>query len=248
MLKAVLTAVPSSAMTCFLLPIGLCKMIQSALTRFWWDSNTGKKKMCWLSWDTLTKSKGMGGLGFKDIQTFNIALLVKIPWRMLTNPNCLLFRVLLGKYCHKAPLLKVQLVKGASHRWIGILAGRDLLASHIGRAVGEGTEIKVWSDAWMSTTSHIIPYGPLKECTNDLYVSELINRGTCEWNKEMISRIMPDFVDDILAIKPSKTGARDSYIWYPAKYGVYSTKSGYAAAIAKEPLDNNSPLDSFDWH
>lgn len=44
MLKAVLTAVPSFAMTCFLLPVGLCKMIQSALTRFWWDSNTGKKE------------------------------------------------------------------------------------------------------------------------------------------------------------------------------------------------------------
>ena len=62
MLKAVLTAVPSFAMTCFLLPVGLCKMIQSALTRFWWDSNTGKKKMCWLSWDKLTKPKSLGGL------------------------------------------------------------------------------------------------------------------------------------------------------------------------------------------
>lgn len=205
--------------------------------------------MCWLSWDKLTKPKSLGGLSFKDIQTFNIALLAKLPWRILTNPKCLLSRVMLGKYCHKAPLLKVQLVKGASHGWTGILAGRDLLASHIGRAVGEGTEIKVWTDAWISTTSRIIPYGPLKEGTNDLYVSDLINRGTCEWNIEMISRIMPDFVEEILTIKPSKTEARDSYIWYTAKSGIDSAKSGYAAAIAdKELLDSSAPLDSFDWH
>ncbi|KAH0932941.1 hypothetical protein HID58_010058, partial [Brassica napus] len=99
-----------------------------------------------------------------------------------------------------------------------------------------GTEIKVWTDAWISTTSRIIPYGPLKEGTNDLYVSDLINRGTCEWNIEMISRIMPDFVEEILTIKPSKTEARDSYIWYPAKSGIYSAKSGYAAAIADKEL------------
>lgn len=125
-------------------------MIQSALTRFWWDTNTGKKKMCWLSWDKLVKPKGMGGLGLKDIQTFNTIMLAKLPWRMLTNPNCLLARVLLGKYCHKSSLLNVQPSKKSSHGWTGILADRDLLLLHIGRAVGEGTEIKVWSESWIS--------------------------------------------------------------------------------------------------
>lgn len=85
--------------------------------------------MCWLVWDKLTMPKGMGGLGFKDIQTFNTALLAKLPWRMLTNPNCLLARVLLGKYWHKASLLNAKPAKSVSHGWIGILARRDLLAS-----------------------------------------------------------------------------------------------------------------------
>lgn len=43
MLKTVLTPIPSYAMTCFKLPVSLCKQIQSAVTRFWWDSNTGAK-------------------------------------------------------------------------------------------------------------------------------------------------------------------------------------------------------------
>ena len=106
MLKAVLSAIPSFPMTCFQLPVGLCDMIHSALTRFWWDSNMGKKKMCWVAWDKLTQPKGSGGLGFRDIQIFNQALLGKVAWRILTAPSSLLARTLMGKYCHKNELSK----------------------------------------------------------------------------------------------------------------------------------------------
>lgn len=243
-LKAVLSAIPAFAMTCFQLPIGLCDMIQSALTRFWWDSNTGKKKMCWLAWDKLTLPKGLGGLGFKDIQTFNTALLAKLPWRMITNPDCLLARVLLGKYCHKTSLLKVKPSKGASHGWTGILAGRDLLISQLGRVIGDGTEIKVWQDSWISTSAHCIPFGPIKEGDSDLRVFDLLVRGTCEWNKDMVTSILPDFAEDIFKLKPSKTGARDSYIWYASNSGHYSTKSGYAAAMSDRSQNSSMVLST----
>ncbi|CAA7018492.1 unnamed protein product [Microthlaspi erraticum] len=46
MLTSVLSAIPTYTMSCFKLPAGLCKRIQSVLTRFWWDANPGKRKMC----------------------------------------------------------------------------------------------------------------------------------------------------------------------------------------------------------
>lgn len=49
MLKSILSAIPTYAMTCFLLPVSLCQRIQSDLTRFWSDSCEGKRKMCWIS-------------------------------------------------------------------------------------------------------------------------------------------------------------------------------------------------------
>lgn len=39
LLKTVLTAISTFAMTCFLVPINLCKKIQSVMTRFWWDGS-----------------------------------------------------------------------------------------------------------------------------------------------------------------------------------------------------------------
>lgn len=54
MIMSVLSPIPSFAMTCFELPASLCKKIQSVLTRFWWDSSNGARKICWVSWDKMT--------------------------------------------------------------------------------------------------------------------------------------------------------------------------------------------------
>lgn len=63
MLKSVLSAIPNHAMSCFLLPVGLCSRIQYALTRFWWDTDLSTKKLYWISWDSLSQSKQTGGGG-----------------------------------------------------------------------------------------------------------------------------------------------------------------------------------------
>ncbi|CAA7023536.1 unnamed protein product [Microthlaspi erraticum] len=115
MIKSVLSAIPTYAMSCFKLPAGLYKRIQSAITRFWWDTTLGKKKMSWISWTRLTRSKKQGGLGFREIQSFNDSLLAKISWRILQNPSCLLSKVLLGKYCKDKTFLNVPITTSTSH-------------------------------------------------------------------------------------------------------------------------------------
>lgn len=100
MVKSVLIAIPTYPMSCFQISVSLCKRIQSALTRFWWNGNDEKKKICWISWTNISQPKAVGGLGFKDIQIFNQALLAKLAWRLATTPASLLARTRLGNYCH----------------------------------------------------------------------------------------------------------------------------------------------------
>jgi len=178
MLQSILSAIPTFAMTCFLLPVSLCKIIQSVLCRFWWDAKAGQRKICWLSWNKLTMPKSECGLGFRDIQAFNKAFLAKIARTLLTAPTCLLSRIILGKYCHKTSCLKVTASSAISHGWRGILLGRDLLLQHLGKTIGYGESTNIWSDSWIQSDANLKPYGSVLLQDKDLLVSDILTRET----------------------------------------------------------------------
>ncbi|XP_033128722.1 uncharacterized protein LOC108872195 [Brassica rapa] len=238
MLKSVLTATPAYTMTCFQLPVSLCKRIQSALTRFWWDESPEKRKMCWVAWETLTAPKALGGLGIRDIQAFNTALLAKQSWRIISKPDCLLSRVLRGKYCSKVSFLEVEPLKSASHGWRGILAGRDLLATNLGKAIGDGESTRIWKDPWLSPLLPTRPIGPANEEHQDLVVADFLCRGNTDWNIQRIKEVLPNYLTDILNVKPSIMGVPDSFVWLASRSGVYTAKSGYYVAASMELAAN----------
>ena len=85
LIKSVAQAIPTYSMSCFKLPRGLCHHINSLLWNFWWGSSEGKRKTCWVTWDEMIKPKYMGGMGFRDIELFNLALLAR---QVKGSPGC----------------------------------------------------------------------------------------------------------------------------------------------------------------
>ena len=248
MLQSVLSAAPSYSMSHFALPVSLCKRIQSTVTRFWWDNNEHTRKMAWVSWDSMAKPKALGGLGFRDFQVYNAALLAKLSWRLVQNPDCLLGQVLLGKYCTESNVLTATGPSNMSHGWWSVLVGRDLLIKNLGWVVGNGQDIKVWDDPWLSFSKQVRPMGPPQESTVELRVSDLMCPGTCEWDATKIHSWLPMYEETIRCIKPSQSGALDRIIWLGTKSGVYSVKSGYYSAVDEGDFTPAGPaIASVNW-
>ncbi|XP_013718786.2 uncharacterized protein LOC106422541 [Brassica napus] len=246
LLKAVLAAMPCYAMSCFKLPKSLCKQIQSMLTRFWWDANSTKKKMCWVAWSTLTQPKHAGGLRFRDIEMFNDALLAKIGWRILSKPQSLVARVLLGRYARNSTFMDCPVSASSSHGWKSILAGREILRMSFSWSVGNGESIRVWHDPWLSCETPLIPIGPPTLAASNLLVSDLLCKLTNTWDRDKIRQELPQYDDAILCIFTSSAPSEDQVAWVYEKYGAYSTRSGYGIGMSAVRPVAFIPVP-FDW-
>ncbi|CAL9011969.1 unnamed protein product, partial [Prunus brigantina] len=85
-------------MNIFKFPTALCKEIDSILAGFWWGQNGDNRKLYWINWDTHGQPKQEGGMGFRNLHEFNLALLAKQGWRILMEPQSLWVKVLKGRY------------------------------------------------------------------------------------------------------------------------------------------------------
>lgn len=77
LIKTVAQALPSYAMSVFLLPVEIIKDFERSLSKYWWKSGqAGESKISWMSWDRLTKHKHAGGLGSRDFKILTFPCLV----------------------------------------------------------------------------------------------------------------------------------------------------------------------------
>nr|GEW87381.1 reverse transcriptase [Tanacetum cinerariifolium] len=101
---------------------------------------TGKK---------LSEPKQEGGLGFRDFEAFNTALLAKQGWRLLINPHAFWGRILKGIYFPNSNFLVAKRGSHPSWLWSSLLHGRDLLLESVRWHVGNGQSISFWTQKWV---------------------------------------------------------------------------------------------------
>jgi hypothetical protein len=232
LLKSVAQAVPTYSMSCFLIPINTCKKLKSVMTNYWWGSSADNRRMHWMSWERLTKPKINGGMGFRDLRCFNLAMLGKQGWRLIERPNSLCARVLKGRYFHDTEFMEASRKKHASSTWRAILAGREALQEGLFRRVGDGVSTNIWSHKWISNHFAGQPITP-RANLQILNVSDLLTTSG-EWNTEIIKTCFLPIDADAILRQPIGRNSQDFWAWNSEKTGVYSVRSAYKLLYNKK--------------
>ena len=99
--------------------------------------------MAWISWEKLCTPKLEGGMGFRDLKTFNLALLAKQGWRIQQNPNTLVHKVFKAKYFAGSSFREAQLGCRPSYVWKSIMAAKDLVVKGSKWVIGNGERVHI---------------------------------------------------------------------------------------------------------
>jgi hypothetical protein len=97
----------------------------------------------------MTKPKYMGGLGFRDIELFNLALLARQAWRIIQEPGILSARILKAKYFPNNDFIDAEVGSSPSRIWRAIVDGKDVLKQGLIRRIGTGEGTRIWDSNWI---------------------------------------------------------------------------------------------------
>uniref|UniRef100_A0A803QQG6 Reverse transcriptase domain-containing protein n=1 Tax=Cannabis sativa TaxID=3483 RepID=A0A803QQG6_CANSA len=227
LLKAVIQAIPSYAMSCFRLPVSLCKHYTKLMSKFWWGSLGQSHKIHWKKWDNLCTSKFYGGLGFRNIVHHNQAMLAKQAWRILTTPDSLVGQILKAKYFKRNDFLHASTGHSPSFCWRSILWGRDLLIKGLIWKIGDGTLVNISESNWLPSHGKALLKPGLSPPSQNVsyFLTEDrhwdLSKLRCYFDEEMCNAIL------VVPIDPHNN---DTLIWNHHHSGCFTVNSAYHLA------------------
>ena len=74
----------------------------------------------------MCQAKSRGGMGFRDLSSFNQALVAKQGWRIIQEPNSLVARIMKARYFKHSSFMEAKAGYQPSFIWRSILWGREV--------------------------------------------------------------------------------------------------------------------------
>lgn len=170
-------------------------------------------------------------MGFRDIETFNQAMLAKQLWWIITRPHTLVARVLKENYFKDTDIMEASTKGSPSYMWRSIIAAKELIKQGTRWLVGNGDTIKIWEDKWLTSPSTFQIQSPITILSKEARVSDLFIEGELKWNASLINQIFWFEETEIITQIPiSRSGREDKFYWGGTKKGLFSVRSAYHLA------------------
>ncbi|KAK6153016.1 hypothetical protein DH2020_012655 [Rehmannia glutinosa] len=197
-------------------------------------------------WSRLTQSKGDGRAGLRKIHLFNVALLAKQVWRLVSSPESLAAQLSKAKYFPDGELLNAKLGYQPSFLWRSLLAARPTVLEGMAWRIGNGSNVHVFKYRWIRMTNFERPIRTSNALNPKLKVSELIDFEAKNWRFDFIRQnFNTQDANRICAMHLSGRFSVDRLIWRHSKNGMFSVKTTYYALKRQtETANTNHPSSS----
>ncbi|KAL8104689.1 hypothetical protein AgCh_028771 [Apium graveolens] len=247
LIKTVSQAIPTYAMSIFLLPKQMCTELEGLMCKFWWRSSTKKiKGIHWMSWDRMCMKKSEGGLGFRKLHDFNLALLGKQAWRLVTKPDSMVSKVFKARYYSKGSFLSASLGPNPSYVWRSVLESQEMIKAGTVRRVGHGRTVDIVKDPWLPCAED--PYVHSEhEALKDQTVDSLMETDRDRWDEDLLQDIFEQRDINLILSIQIKRSDNDSWFWSHDSMGQYTVKSAYDI-IRRRAIGNQASNNSGLWN
>ncbi|GAU10344.1 hypothetical protein TSUD_420480, partial [Trifolium subterraneum] len=231
MIKSVLQAIPSYVMSMFILPASFIHDIEKMINTFWWRSgstnNNNTKGIHWLAWERLACPKAHGGLGFRNFEAFNKAMVAKQVWNIVQNPNSLVAKLIKARYFPRSSLFEAPLGYNPSFAWRNIWQARQILSLGCRWRIESGVNIRVMHDPWLRGTANRWVPSPQPAGVYQLSVRDLLHENYKAWNIVKVRNLFSKDVAEKILETPLVSSVReDKVVWEEERNECYSVKSG----------------------
>jgi len=243
LIKSVISTIPLYYLSIFKMPVSVGKIIRKLQREFLWGWGHEGRKIAWVRWEHICRTKEDGGLGVKDLDKFNIALLGKWKWRLGKEEPGLWKDIVLSKYESWRKLDDKKVCSHDSWWWRDIrkICGGGCKENWFDKNIrwnrGIGNKINFWDDLWLGEI-------PLKDKYLRLYTNSILKKAKLgdagywngenwvwnlqwrrewfEWEKDTVANLMRE-VEGTTLLRDRE----DERIWNDDETKVYTVNSAY---------------------
>lgn len=227
MIKSALQSVPLYYFGTVKLPQGVLQKLTSIIRCFFWGKQVGERYLAYVAWDAITAPIELGGLGIRDLNCMNEAMLMKALWRITEKEETLWVKVVKAKYMPRSDLWTSKRTYNCTVFWRNLMALRPKLLPLISWKIGDGELCRVYGQPWFPGA---LQYEGQAVEDRRLVVRNLGDHELGGWDVEQLVRRF-GYQNSVHIISnlqpPNNQGGEDVLLFNPSANGRFSVKKMY---------------------